>query len=129
MDKKKILIVDDDESITRLVKLNLERVGNYEVATETLAERAFPAVRKFRPDVIILDVMMPGLDGGDIAIQIRDHEETCNIPVIFLTAAITEAEEKSRALEDGYTYLHKPVDIDRLVQILEAELGSGEPEK
>ena len=65
--KKRILIVDDEGSITRLLKLNLEQTGDYEVATENVSKAALAAAEAFRPDLMLLDVMMPGLDGGALA--------------------------------------------------------------
>ena len=63
-EKKRILLVDDEPSITRLLKLNLEQTGDYEVATENVSKAALATAEEFRPDLILLDVMMPDLDGG-----------------------------------------------------------------
>ena len=70
--KKKILIVDDEVDLTMLVKLNLEKTGRYEVRAENRAVKALAAGREFKPDLLLLDVMMPDLDGGDVLAQFKD---------------------------------------------------------
>jgi CheY-like chemotaxis protein len=70
MSKKRILLIDDDPSFTRLLKLNLEETGAYEVRTENRGTAALTAAREFKPDLILLDVVMPDMGGGDVAFQI-----------------------------------------------------------
>jgi CheY-like chemotaxis protein len=64
---QRILLVDDEPALTRMMKLNLERTGRFEVFTENSGPRAVEAVRSCRPDLIFLDVMMPGKSGDDVA--------------------------------------------------------------
>ena len=71
MEKKRILIIDDEASFTRMVKLNLEKTGAFEVREENLALEAVATARAFKPDLILLDVIMPTMDGGDVAAQIQ----------------------------------------------------------
>ena len=91
MSKKRILVVDDEVGFTRLLKLNLEQTGQYEVRVENWAEDAPRAVREFRPDLIFLDVMMPRLFGGDVASKIRADPSLKDTPIVFLTATVTKA--------------------------------------
>ena len=70
MDKKKVLFVDDEENFLRVVKLNLEETAGYEVKIVTDAAMAIDAVRKFNPDLIFLDIIMPDIDGGEVAAQL-----------------------------------------------------------
>jgi CheY-like chemotaxis protein len=70
MKTKRILVIDDEPSITRTMKLNLERSGAYSVCTENHADRALETARRFQPNLIFLDVMMPEIDGGHLAAQI-----------------------------------------------------------
>ena len=86
--KKKILVVDDETSITRLLKLNLEGTDKYVVREENEGARAVAAAQEFKPDLVLLDVMMPDADGGDVAAGIRGHGELKNVPIVFLTAAV-----------------------------------------
>ena len=67
MNKKRILIVDDEPGITNLLRLNLEKSGHYTVRTENDAERVLSAAVEFKPDLMMLDVMMPGMSGGELA--------------------------------------------------------------
>ena len=68
---KRILVVDDEPSVTRNLKLNLESSDGYDVFAENHAANALTAARIFRPDLILLDVIMPGMDGGDVAARLR----------------------------------------------------------
>lgn len=65
--EKKILIVDDEEDFTKLIKLNLERTGEYEVEIENGGLRGLAAAREFKPDLILLDILMPDMEGGEVA--------------------------------------------------------------
>ena len=91
MSKKRILVVDDEAALTRMVKLNLERTGNYEVRTENSGPMAIPAALEFRPDLMLLDVMMPGMTGDEIAAQLREDPALSHIKFIFVTAIVTKA--------------------------------------
>ena len=71
MDKKRIFIVDDESGFTRLLKLTLEKTGGYLVKEENDGTNAWRAAREFKPDIIFLDIVMPKIDGGDVAQQIR----------------------------------------------------------
>jgi two-component system, OmpR family, response regulator len=124
MSQKKVLIVDDEESFTRLLKLNLEAGGTYRVRTENRAPYAVFAAKEFRPDLIFLDVMMPEMDGGDIASILRADPEMKHIPIVFLTAAVKKEEVTSRGGEvGGFPYLAKPVDVETVIACLRTHLG------
>ena len=124
MSQKKILIVDDEESFTRLLKLNLEAGGSYRVRTENRASQAVSAAKEFKPDLILLDVMMPEMDGGDIASILRADPDTEHVPIIFLTAAVKKDEVKSHGgLIGGLPYLAKPVDVETVISCLRHHLG------
>ena len=122
--KKKILVVDDEASMTRMLKRSLESTGKYEVRTENSGNAAVAAARAFRPDFILLDVMMPGVDGGEVAARLKEEKELQNIPVVFLTA-IVEKEETAPTGSDigGCEYLAKPVKLEDLVACIEKHLG------
>src|ERR1035438_8983710 len=108
--KKRILVVDDEPAITRMIKLNLEQTGRYEVRTENLGRRAIAAALEFRPDLILLDVMMPGMPGSEIAAQLQADPELCAIKFVFLTAVVTKDEElRSNAQIGGYTFTGTPI--------------------
>src|SRR5258707_10123834 len=94
-ERRRILIVDNDPDTTHLVKVLLERAGHYLVLEENDATRAHQSARNFRPDLILLDVVMPDTDGGEVAAQIEADAELHNTPIVFLTALVTRAEAKS----------------------------------
>ena len=71
METKRILVVDDEQGFTMLLKMNLEKKGGYEVRVENDATKALDAAREFRPQVVLLDVVMPEMDGGDVALSFR----------------------------------------------------------
>ena len=123
MNKKRILIVDDEKDFTKLVKLNLEATGKYEVRTENRGMRALAAAMSFNPGLILLDIMMPDADGGDIAIQIRKSDRCKNIPIAFLTATVTEEEIDARDnIPHGFSFIPKPVNTDELIDFIERNI-------
>jgi len=121
MAKKRILIVDDEPGITRTMKVNLERTGVYTVRTENQAGQALAAAREFEPDLILLDVMMPDMDGGEVAAGFRDDPALQHIPIVFLTAIVSKKETGGEPLESGgRTFIAKPANLDTLIQCIEA---------
>ena len=123
----KILVVDDEPTFTRLLKINLEVSDRYIVAVENDPYLALPVALDFRPDLILLDVMMPGLDGGDLVERFSNHDELSRIPIVFLTATVTKAEVDTRlGCFGGMRFLAKPIDLTALQECLE-EHFAGSP--
>jgi CheY-like chemotaxis protein len=123
-DKKRILAVDDQASNTRLLKLYLERTNDYVVREENDAKAALSAAEEFQPHLILLDVMMPGMDGGELAACFRASPKLKAVPIVFLTAAITKREvEAGGGQVGGHPFLAKPVVLSELVACLEHHLG------
>ena len=111
-EKKRILVVDDEPGITRLLILNLEQTGDYEVATENISKAALAAAEEFQPDLLLLDVVMPGLDRGSVASQLQTSPKLKGISIVFLTAAVTREEVRARrGLVGGPPLLAKPVSL------------------
>jgi len=121
-EKRRILIVDNDRDTTHLVKILLERAGNYLVLEENDATKAHHSARSFGPDLILLDVVMPETDGGEVAARIQADSELQNTPIIFLTALVTRAEAKSGLNIQGHPFLAKPVSIPELINAIERRL-------
>jgi CheY-like chemotaxis protein len=92
----RVLHVDDEESYTRLLKLNLERTGKYEVRVENYSPNAVQAAREFKPHVVLLDIIMPVMFGGDVANQFANDPELKHIPIIFFSAAVTRQRIEER---------------------------------
>jgi CheY-like chemotaxis protein len=123
MAKKRIFIVDDEPSITRTTKVNLERTGAYTVGTENHALHALTAAREFQPDLILLDVMMPEIDGAELATEIQSDPALQHVPIVFLTAIVSAKETGGQYLESGgQTFVAKPVDLDALIRCIEENI-------
>jgi CheY-like chemotaxis protein len=121
---KKILVVDDEPSITRLLKLNLEKTRLYTVRGENLGAQCLPAAREFLPDLIILDVMMPDVDGGTVAAQLKEDPILKDIPVVFLTAGVKSEEVTARGgVIGGFPYIAKPLNVKGVLSVIEKHLG------
>ena len=123
MVKKKILVVDDERTFTELVKTTLEETGKYEVRTENKGRRSFDIAREFGPDLILLDLVMPDMDGSHVADQIRSDEILGNVPIIFLTAVVKEEETRTAdGIIGGYPFIAKPVGLTELIERIEENL-------
>jgi len=124
--KKKILFVDDETSFCRAVQLNLEHSGGYEVTTESNSNNVLEAALNIKPDLIVLDYIMPELNGADVAVQLRNNADTKDIPIIFLTALATNNEMQNHEIISQYNTLSKPVSIEQLVNCIEKVTGESQ---
>jgi CheY-like chemotaxis protein len=124
IEKKRILVVDDQASNTRLVKLHLERSNDYVVREENDAKAALSAAEEFHPHLILLDVMMPGLDGGELAARFQANPKLKAVPIVFLTAAVSKGEvEAGSGRVGGFPFLAKPVVLSEVSACLKHYLG------
>jgi CheY-like chemotaxis protein len=120
MAKKRILLVDDEKSLTSLLKLNLEETGNYEVRVENWAEDALQAAREFKPDLVLLDIIMPRLPGGNVAAQIDADPELKGTPIVFLTAAVRRHQvEENEGIICDHPCLAKPASLEEVIVMIE----------
>lgn len=119
MDTKRILVVDDEPPITRMIRLNLEMTKRYQVREENNAMHALATAREFKPDLILLDVVMPGVDGGELVRRIKADSLLKDVPVVFLTGTVTKKEAAEGAVTAGYPLLPKPVGLKNLVETME----------
>ena len=103
---KRILVVDDDPAIGRLAKLGLESSGDYGVFTENIGSRAVASARQCRPDLILLDIMMPGMDGSEVAAALHEDPELRHIKIVFLTALLSKGEQTKSG---KHSVIGKPV--------------------
>ena len=107
---EKILIVDDEEDFCYFVKRNLEAISNYEIITATKGRKGIQIARKEKPDLILLDIMMPGIDGFEVLKRLKRNEKTRKIPIIMLTAK-DEDDSIIRALGSFCDdYIVKPIE-------------------
>jgi two-component system sensor histidine kinase/response regulator len=121
-ERRRILIVDNDHHTTHLVKVLLERTSHHLVLEENDATKAHQSALDFRPDLILLDIVMPETDGGEVAARIQANPVLENTPIIFLTALVTRAEAKSDLNIQGHPFLAKPVSIPELIDAIEEHL-------
>lgn len=121
---KRILIVDDEAGFTRLLKLTLEGTKRYVVKEENDGSQALSAARLFRPDLILLDIVMPKMDGGDVARQIAADPMLKAVKIIFLTAIVSQKEAGAGEI-GGFPFMAKPVSLAALTKMIEETLGTG----
>lgn len=125
MGRKRILLVDDEVTFSRVLKVYLEETGGYIVRAESSGAAGLAAAREFRPDLILADIIMPDMDGGDMASQIKADPATAQIPVIFLTAVVSRDEVRANhGLIGNQLFVAKPVDGQEIVGHIEHFLGA-----
>ncbi len=119
---KRVLICDDDPVILRLLQVNLELEG-YDVLTAHHGEEAFDIATKELPDLVILDIMMPRLDGYQTCQKLKAEDSTKQIPVVFLSAKAQQSDiEKGKSFGVS-DYLTKPFDPNDLLDVVERLVG------
>jgi DNA-binding response OmpR family regulator len=122
MNKKTILLIDDDELVLKLLDINF-RPRDFNVVDFLGGEGAFEKAREILPTLIILDIMMPLVDGWTVLGQLKGNESTKDIPVIVLTVK-GAPEDISRAMDMGaYRYVVKPFNPGELVSLVEETIG------
>jgi CheY-like chemotaxis protein len=119
----KVLIVDDEPDIRRIAKLGLSRVGGMEVVEAANGMEALVRAKEDKPDAVLLDVMMPRLDGPSTLARLREDPATSGIPVVFLTAKAIAAELDRLKSLGAAGVLTKPFDPMTLARELRAILG------
>ena len=128
-ERKRIFIVDDEPAITRLLKANLEETDLYVVHVENASSEALAAAEEFGPDLILMDVMMPGIDGGGLASCFQADRKLKDVPLVFLTAAVRREEISAGGGRiGGLPYLAKPVDVSEVLGCLRSFLGPSRDE-
>jgi DNA-binding response OmpR family regulator len=121
MGKRRVLIVDDDTNLSRLAGMILENSGKYEVMIVNQSTRALAAAIQFQADVMLLDVDMPGLSGGDLAREAAMDLRLRDVPILFLTGLVRREETRDGPIESGgRSFLAKPVDPAQLLAAVEA---------
>lgn len=116
---KRILLVDDEEDFGFFVKKNLEARGEFTVEVCNDSVHAFEIAKQLKPDLILLDILMPAKNGPVIAEELQNDADTRKIPFIFLTAVVQRSEtEKSNNVIGGEYFIAKPVKVDELASII-----------
>ena len=109
-DKKVIMLVDDNPDLLYSVQKGLESLGDYKVITVESGRKCLQLLKDIRPDLILLDIMMPRMDGWDTCAKIKDNKKTENIPIVFLTAK-TDPISKSMGRLASADYITKPFEM------------------
>jgi CheY-like chemotaxis protein len=123
--KKRILVVDDKASDSLLVKTCLEQTNDYVVREENNARTALATAAEFRPQLILLDVRMPGLDGGELAAALRASAELKAVPIVFLTSLVTKDEVAAGSGRLGeIPLLAKPIILSELIGCVNKHVGA-----
>ncbi len=112
-----VLVADDNQDITRLVEKRL-RFRGYDVRTVPDGNQALAAIRADHPDIVVLDWVMPGMQGPAVCQTLKDDPETASIPVVLLTARAHEDDVAGGFARGADEYLTKPFDVDELDQVL-----------
>ena len=119
MEKTRVMVVDDELDFLKLLKMNLDETGKYEVLTLSNAKHIIAQVQNFKPDVMLLDILMPSIGGIEVCEMLNRDTYGKGVPVIILSA-LQKEHDKLEAYKVGVVdYLIKPVDIDTLVARIE----------
>ncbi len=119
MIKSKVLLIEDDQALTSVLQYNLKQAG-YEVLSASDGNQGYMQARRFLPDVVVLDLMIPGIDGMEVCRRLRDADETRQVPIIMLTARSAEADQIGGFAAGADDYVTKPFSVKVLLQRIQA---------
>jgi CheY-like chemotaxis protein len=126
--KTRILLVDDEPEFSSMLRAHLESAGYFLVHEENEETHALTTAREFGPDIILLDVMMPRLEGSEVAAMLRKDRQLRDTPVLFLTALVSEADAPGGSYSSGgNTFLPKSLPIAKLIECINATLAARQP--
>jgi len=114
MPKKRILIIDDELDFCRMIKMNLETKGDFNVDFATNSKKGVGLAKKLKPDLILLDIRMPNVDGFAVLKELKNSSQTMSIPVVMLTALADMDSQIQAAQLYTEDYLTKPIDTQAL---------------
>lgn len=124
MAKKRILIVDDEVGAARLLKSNLEQTGHYEARVENCPEDAAAAAREFKPHLVLLDIVMPRMPGGDVVAAFEADAQLKNTPIVFLTAAVGRHQvEDHHGIICDHPCIAKPASVEEIVRCIDENVS------
>ncbi|MCK9230170.1 MAG: response regulator [Syntrophales bacterium] len=121
---RKVLVVDDEEDFCSLTKQAIKAMTNFKVMTATDGRKAVSLAKKENPDVILLDIMMPGMSGSVVAEELLENPRTASIPIIFVTAIVKDSEIKdSDGMLGNRMFIAKPINVNNLLEKMHMVLG------
>jgi len=118
---KKILVVDDEPDLLKVISARLSGSG-YEVSTATTAEKALEFLAQNKPDLILLDLLLPKMQGDEACRIIKSDEKLKNIPVVLFTASVTDVAGKAREMQAD-AYITKPFETQELLDMVKKFIG------
>ncbi len=121
--RKKVLIVDDEASMVSVLQRHVSNAG-YEFTSASNGQEALDKIQLDKPDLVLLDLVMPGMNGFETCRQIRENEATKKLPVLIVTALRSQSDSASAAACGANEFLIKPVDGEHLAKRLRCHLGS-----
>jgi CheY-like chemotaxis protein len=126
MERTKVLVIDDNLGFCNITKMSLEHGGKYQVVTATNGEMGIALVKRTMPDVVLLDIRMPAMDGAEVASRLLEDRLTSNIPIIFLTGLVKKHEvDEAGGYLSGHPFIAKPFRTEdlrkRIQDVLSAE--------
>ncbi|HBE72890.1 MAG TPA: hypothetical protein DDW31_02130 [candidate division Zixibacteria bacterium] len=121
--QKKIMVVDDEPYIARVIKFKLEQEG-YAVISANDGVTGLDRIRQEKPDLVLLDVMMPGLTGYEVCQQVKADADLQGIPVVFLTAKGQERDREQGLNLGASDYITKPFSPNRLLELVKSIIGN-----
>jgi CheY-like chemotaxis protein len=129
-EKKRILVVDDNPSDSRMLKCYLEQTNLYVVQEENDPRAAIATADQFQPHLIVLDVLMPDMHGGELAACFKADPRLKGVPIVFLTAKLTKEEVALFGGRiGGYAFLAKPIVLTEVAESLQRHLAEATPRK
>ncbi|MEP2775796.1 MAG: response regulator [Luteolibacter sp.] len=122
--KPKILLIDDEVDFTELLAENLEESG-YEVSKVNDPTKALAQAREFRPDICVIDLVMPRMDGGDVVSALRADPELSKMPVLMLTALVEEnpSDPGELQMKGGLPFVSKTSELEVIINGIKTQLG------
>ncbi len=121
MDKKRILVVDDEPELVKAIQIRLETSG-YEVLTACDGEEGLKKTKEYKPDLIVLDILMPKIQGNVMAAALKEDKETRDIPIIFLTCLAEGVDHGGGVIADNF-FIAKPFDYKELLSVINKVLN------
>jgi len=127
IDKKRVLVIDDDDAVVRVVTRFLQTTGLYEARSLTEPQRAVEIARHFRPDLVVLDIIMPSMDGGEVLAALQADAGLPDLRAIFLTGLVSESEIGPEGHQvGGHPCMPKPVRTELFLSTVADILGEAD---
>ncbi len=118
-----VLIVDDSKTDLGILESILIQIGFQNITKTKSGEEGLQWAEKFKPDLVISDIMMPGMDGCDLRVRLKENRGTRHIPVIFVSALISPEEESACQIKHGDLLIAKPFSADRISEVIDIALS------